>query len=212
MTTRAMAKRGCDIALSAVGIVLLTPVWILVALAIRLGDGGSILFKQERIGRGGIPFRIWKFRTMVPDAQRLGLSVTAGHDPRITQIGRWLRRYKLDELPQLANVLCGDMSLVGPRPEVPRYVALYTPTQRRVLCYVPGVTDPASLEFRNEEELLAGAENVEKFYVEYCIPRKIELNLAYADRATLLGDMAIIARTLCSLLSSANRSHWTGLS
>lgn len=206
-----MAKRGCDIALSAVGIVLLTPVWILIALAIRLGDGGSILFKQERIGRGGIPFRIWKFRTMVPDAQRLGLSVTAGHDPRITQIGRWLRRYKLDELPQLANVLCGDMSLVGPRPEVPRYVALYTPTQRRVLCYVPGVTDPASLEFRNEEELLAGAENVEKFYLEYCIPRKIELNLAYADRATLLGDMAIVARTLCSLLPSATRSHRKGL-
>lgn len=205
MIPRAAAKRVYDLGFSALGIVALAPLALLIAFAIKVDDGGRVFFRQERVGRGGLPFRMWKFRSMVPDAPKLGLFVTAGHDPRITRVGRWLRRLKLDELPQLVNVLTGEMSLVGPRPEVPRYVAIYSAADRRVLEYRPGITDPATLEFRNEEDLLAGATDVEAFYIAHCVPRKIELNLRYVAEATLWGDTVIILRTVLPPLDRALR-------
>jgi len=137
-----------------------------------------------------------KFRSMVPNADRLGLSVTKDGDPRITRVGRFMRKTKLDELPQLWNVLVGEMSFVGPRPEVPVYVERYTDYQRRVLELKPGITDPAALEFRNEEELLKAAADTEKCYLEECVPRKIDLSLAYSQRATFWTDVDVIVRTV----------------
>jgi lipopolysaccharide/colanic/teichoic acid biosynthesis glycosyltransferase len=148
------------------------------------------------VGRRGKPFRIWKFRTMVVDAAVLGPPLTVGEDPRITPIGRWLRKLKLDELPQLFNVLVGEMSLVGPRPEVPKYVALYSPEQRRVLDCRPGITDPASLAYFNENELLAGAAEPQAVYIAQIMPAKLQINAEYAARATLASDLMIILRTL----------------
>jgi lipopolysaccharide/colanic/teichoic acid biosynthesis glycosyltransferase len=146
---------------------------------------------------------MWKFRTMVVDAERRGPPLTVGADPRITPLGSWLRRHKLDELPQLVNVLRGDMTLVGPRPEVRRYVARYTPQQRRVLDLVPGMTDPASVRFRDESLLLAAAADPEVLYVHRLMPEKIRLNLDYAARATVWSDLVVILTTAASLLSSA---------
>jgi lipopolysaccharide/colanic/teichoic acid biosynthesis glycosyltransferase len=197
---QATAKRTFDVIVSATGAILLAPMIIVIALAVKAADGGPVLFKQERIGRNGVPFRIWKFRTMVTDAPRRGLAVTAAADRRVTRVGRFLRRYKLDELPQLANVLCGDMSLVGPRPEVPRYVARYDEAQRAVLTVRPGITDPASLQYRNEEHLLASAADVERFYVEEVMPLKLALNLGYIRDASLWLDVRIILRTILAML------------
>ena len=148
-------KRALDIAASLAGLILLSPVLAAIAAAIKLDTPGTVFYRQERVGRAGVPFRIWKFRTMVAGAASLGGALTVGDDSRITEVGRLLRRFKLDELPQLANVLAGEMSLVGPRPEVARYVALYTEAQRRVLDLVPGITDPASIAYRDEAALLA---------------------------------------------------------
>lgn len=192
----APGKRVFDIACSAIGLLLLSPLCLVIGLLVKLADGGPVFFSQTRIGQFGKPFRIWKFRSMIVDAQKMGAAVTAGHDPRITWIGRLLRKTKLDELPQLWNVLIGDMSLVGPRPEVPQYVERYTPEQRRILTLKPGITDLASLLFRNEEELLRGAGDLEEFYVRYCMPRKMQLNLQYAQHASVLEDIWIIFQTL----------------
>lgn len=192
-------KRAFDVAASAAGLVLLSPLFLLVAAAVKLGSAGPVFFRQERVGQGGVPFRIWKFRTMVADAERRGGALTVGEDPRINAVGRFLRRTKLDELPQLLNVLAGEMSLVGPRPEVPRYVAGYTDAQRRVLDLVPGVTDPASLEYRDEARLLAGHADPERAYVEEIAPHKIRLNLEYAARATRWSDLVIIVKTVAHL-------------
>lgn len=194
-----MSKRFFDVLVALAGVVMLAPVFVIVALLIRMTDEGDIFFLQERVGRGGHPFRIFKFRTMRMETEKMGASVTKAGDSRITPIGRWLRKWKLDELPQLFNVLGGDMSFVGPRPEVPRYVALYTPDQRRVLELRPGITDLATLKFRHEEEMLARAADPERFYREECIPRKIALNLEYADRASLVDDLALIFRTLLAI-------------
>lgn len=193
-------KRSYDFAFSLLGLLLLGPVFLLVAVAIKLSDPGPVLFRQKRIGLRGDPFWILKFRTMVVDAEKRGLSVTRDGDPRVTKIGWLLRKSKLDELPQLINVLKGEMSLVGPRPEVSRYVAYYTPEQTRVLELKPGITDLATLAFRNEEELLKTADNVEAFYLRECLPRKINLNLEYARRANLWEDTKIIIRTVCPWL------------
>ncbi len=275
-------KRPFDCVCSGVGLLLLLPVGLVAGLLIKLCDGGPIFYSQIRIGQFGVPFRIWKFRTMVVNAERLGPGITKDGDPRIIRIGRFLRKTKLDELPQLWNVLRGEMSLVGPRPEVPGYVAKYTPEQRKVLALQPGITDLATLEFRNEEEMLRaesrkqkaesrnaeggagdgkaemlrgemlksemlkgeqGAENgrrktedggrktedgglktedgrgktedgggysseVEKFYVEYCLPQKIHLNLAYASRASVWEDTKLILRTVWAL--GARRSAQDG--
>ena len=199
-----MTKRLYDIFFAAVGLLLLSPLFLLLAAAVKGSDGGPVLFRQRRVGLRGRPFLIVKFRTMVPNAERLGAGITKDGDPRVTAVGRFLRRSKLDELPQLWNVLVGDMSLVGPRPEVPRYVEKYTEDQRRVLNLKPGVTDLATLVYRDEEKCLAGAEDVEKHYLEQVMPRKIELNLTYASRANVWEDTKIILRTFLAM------AHWPG--
>ena len=191
-----MRKRLFDIFASAAGLLVLSPLFVLLAVLVKWGDGGPVFFRQQRVGQKGKLFWILKFRSMVLNAEKLGLSVTRDGDPRVTLVGRWLRKTKLDELPQLWNVLRGDMSLVGPRPEVPQYVNAYTEGQKRVLELKPGITDLATLEFRNEEELLRTAPDAERFYLEVCVPRKIELNLAYASNATVWRDVQIILQTL----------------
>jgi lipopolysaccharide/colanic/teichoic acid biosynthesis glycosyltransferase len=196
LTGRVVAKRAYDVFFAGVGLVVLGPLFLVVAVMVKWGDGGPVFYRQERVGLGGARFRIWKFRTMVVDADRRGIAVTRDGDPRITRIGRVLRKTKLDELPQLWNVFLGEMSLVGPRPEVPRYVERYTEAQRAILQLKPGITDLATLRFRNEEELLRTAEDTETFYLEYCVPRKIELNLEYAAQAGLWQDTLIILKTL----------------
>jgi lipopolysaccharide/colanic/teichoic acid biosynthesis glycosyltransferase len=184
-------KRAFDLAGVAVGACLLWPVFAAVALLIVLEDGPPVFFRQERVGRGGRPFRIWKFRTMAGD--------------RVTHVGAWLRRAKLDELPQLLNVLRGEMSLVGPRPELARYVALYDEAQRRVLDALPGITDPASLRFVAEGELLAEAEDPEAAYVATVLPEKLRLSLDYASRATVRSDLGVVLRTLAAVAARAAR-------
>lgn len=191
-----MAKRLFDIFWATFGLILLWPVFLAVALLCKLEDRGPVFFRQERIGWKGRPFQIWKFRTMVVDAERLGPSITVGGDPRITRIGRWLRQSKLDELPQLINVLLGEMSLVGPRPEVPFYVGMYSEEQRRVLDLRPGITDLASIKFRRESDLLATAEDPGRSYLEEIMPEKIQINLRYATQAGLLQDFKVILMTL----------------
>ncbi len=180
------AKRVFDVVCAAIGLLVLSPLGLVLALGVKLADGGPIFYRQTRIGQFGRPFRIWKFRSMVINADKLGVPLTRDQDPRITRIGRFLRKTKLDELPQLWNVLVGDMSLVGPRPEVPRYVELYTPEQREVLNSKPGITDLATMMFRDEEALLQGATDVEQFYIQHCLPKKIELNLKYVRTYLLL--------------------------
>jgi lipopolysaccharide/colanic/teichoic acid biosynthesis glycosyltransferase len=187
------------VAASAAGLVLLAPVFAVAAVAVRLDTPGPVFFRQERVGRSGARFRMWKFRTMVADAERLGGALTVGEDARITDVGRRLRRYKLDELPQLLNVLAGEMSLVGPRPEVARYVDRYTEVQRRVLDLVPGITDPASIEYRDEARILAERPDPESAYLNEIMPEKIRLNLDYAGRATMRSDLALILRTIAHL-------------
>lgn len=172
------------------------PIMVVVALLVRAHDGGPAFFRQVRIGRHGVPFRIWKFRTMVAGQERAGPGVTAGGDPRITPLGARLRRYKLDELPQLLNILVGEMSFVGPRPEVPRFVAAYSPAERQLLEHTPGLTDPASLAYRCEADLLAAAPDPERLYVERVMPEKARLSLEYAQRATFWSDFQVIADTL----------------
>ena len=203
-----MLKRAFDLFFAMIGLLFLSPVFGLLAVAVKFSDGGPVLYRQQRVGQGGSLFAILKFRSMVVNAEKLGLSVTKAGDPRITRVGRFMRKTKLDELPQLWNVLVGDMSFVGPRPEVPRYAALYTVEQNRVLTLKPGITDLATLEFRNEEELLRSAADTEKFYLEYCLPRKIELNLAYARTANVWEDTKIIIRTL---LSMGSGKEWKGM-
>ncbi len=194
--SRRWSKRFFDLFWTIPGLLLLTPLFLVVAISIKLDDGGPVFFRQERVGQGGKHFRIWKFRTMVVNAEKIGRQITVGRDPRITRVGHWLRKYKLDELPQLFNVLSGDMTLVGPRPEVPRYVALYTPEQRAVLDLLPGITDPASVRYRHESELLAQSNDPERTYIEEIMPEKIRINLAYAEHASLLRDFWVILQTL----------------
>jgi lipopolysaccharide/colanic/teichoic acid biosynthesis glycosyltransferase len=190
-------KRVFDLFFSGLGLITLWPVGLVIGLLIKLTDGGPIFYRQTRIGQFGRPFRIWKFRSMIVHADRLGGPLTQAGDPRITRVGRWLRQSKLDELPQLWNVFLGEMSFVGPRPELEMYVKHYTPAQRELLQFKPGLTDLATLLFRNEAALLRGTEDVEAFYLRYCLPRKLALNLEYVRRANLLGDLWVMAQTLC---------------
>jgi lipopolysaccharide/colanic/teichoic acid biosynthesis glycosyltransferase len=192
-----IAKRVFDVAGAFVGLVLLFPVGVLIALLIKVFAPGPVFYGQVRVGQFGRPFRIWKFRSMFVNADQMGALLTKGEDPRITRIGRILRKTKLDELPQLWNVLTGEMSFVGPRPEVQRYVEHYTQEQREMLNYKPGITDLASVIFRNEEELLRGTPNVEEFYLQYCLPRKLQLNRQHALRASVVSDFWVILQTLC---------------
>ena len=188
-----------DITAAAVGLLLLLPLLLLIALLIVLTSPGPVFHGALRIGRHGKPFRLYKFRSMVLHADRLGPRLTTAGDRRVTTVGRWLRRTKLDELPQLLNVLKGEMSLVGPRPEDPRYVALYTQEQRRVLAARPGITSPASLVYRDESALLVG-EDWERIYLERVLPRKLAIELDYLARRGLLTDLAIVARTVLALV------------
>lgn len=187
-----------DIVVSAIGLVLLWPVLVVIALLIKLTSPGPIFYLAERVGQGGRVFKLYKFRSMVVDAHKLGPAVTGAQDKRITPIGRWLRRTKVDELPQMLNVLKGDMSLVGPRPEDPRYVQLYTGEQRRVLEVRPGITSAASVAYRHEEALLS-AVDWEAYYLQTVMPAKLELDLAYIRHHNLIQDVKILWQTLLAL-------------
>jgi lipopolysaccharide/colanic/teichoic acid biosynthesis glycosyltransferase len=187
--------RALDFVTALLGLVLVSPLMVVIAAAIKMNGRGPVIFSQTRVGRYGRPFRMHKFRTMVPDADKQGLPLTAGHDSRITNVGRWLRITKLDELPQLWNVVKGDMSLVGPRPEVPRYVVLYTPEQRRVLEVRPGITDPASLTYFDEASCLARMPSPETAYVSLVLPHKLALNLSYLRRRTIASDVVVVLAT-----------------
>ncbi|MFQ5695841.1 MAG: DegT/DnrJ/EryC1/StrS family aminotransferase, partial [Terriglobia bacterium] len=197
---RRTGKRLLDVSLAAAGLLALSPLLALTALLVRLSSPGPILFRQERVGRGGCLLRLLKFRTMKHDAAQAGPDITCAGDGRITPAGSWLRRRKLDELPQLWNVLKGEMSLVGPRPELPRYVAGYTPAQRRVLSVRPGLTDPASVRYHNEEGMLARQSNPEQFYRTVVLPRKLALSLQYLEAMSLANDFRLLGRTLKTVL------------
>jgi len=202
-----MLKRAFDLLGAAAALLLLSPLLLVLALVIKLDSPGPVFFRQERVGRHGRPFRIHKFRTMVADAPQRGLAITVGADPRITRSGAWLRRTRLDELPQFIDVLQGHMSLVGPRPEVPRYVQHYPPGLReRALAVRPGITDPSSLAFIDEAELLARAADPEREYIDHILPRKLQAAADYAERATLWTDLRVIARTLRVLLGLGARA------
>ena len=193
-------KRAMDIVISGGALLVLWPALALVALAIRIDDPGPVFYRQVRVGRNGKEFRIFKFRTMVVDADKKGLQITVGRDNRITRMGAFLRRTKLDELAQLINVFLGDMSFVGPRPEVPKYVNLYTPYQRQVLLVRPGITDYASIAYRNENDLLAGAEDPERMYIDVIMPDKIELNMKYLREISPLADLKLIFGTIAAVV------------
>ncbi|HKW83838.1 MAG TPA: sugar transferase [Burkholderiaceae bacterium] len=196
-----MAKRLFDLVAAAVGLALLSPLFLGIALWVRFDSPGPALYRQERVGRFGRLFRIHKFRTMSQGGSSKALQITVGADPRITRAGRVLRRLKLDELPQLWDVLVGDMSLVGPRPEVPKYVALYPEALRdKVLSVRPGITDPVSLRFVDESALLARAADPEREYVEVVMPQKLAAAAMYAEHATLASDLRVIGQTLHALL------------
>jgi lipopolysaccharide/colanic/teichoic acid biosynthesis glycosyltransferase len=189
-------KRLFDVLASALGLLLLSPVLLIAALLVKLDSRGPVFFKQERVGRNFHPFLIYKFRTMVEDAPKMGAAITAGADPRITRVGHVLRRTKIDELPQLINVLKGEMSLVGPRPEVPRYVTMFRQDYEKILKVRPGITDLASLKYRDEAAVLAAAIDPEKEYVARVLPEKIELAKEYIHDTSFLFDLKLILRTL----------------
>ena len=194
-----MLKRAFDLLVATLALILLLPLFVLVALWVRFDSPGPVFFRQVRVGRYGRPFRIHKFRTMRHGAE--GLPITVGDDPRITRSGQFLRHTRVDELPQFIDVLQGSMSLVGPRPEVPRYVEHYPPGLReRALAVRPGITDPASLEFIDEAERLAAAADPEREYIERILPAKLQRAADYADRASLGTDVAVLWRTLRVLL------------
>jgi lipopolysaccharide/colanic/teichoic acid biosynthesis glycosyltransferase len=191
-----MAKRAFDLLLSAVLLLLLAPLLIGLALWVRLDSPGPVFFRQERVGRHGRLFRIHKLRTMVNDATSRGPALTVGADPRITRAGAFLRGHRLDELPQLIDVLQGHMSLVGPRPELPRYVAHYPPGLRdRALAVRPGITDPSSLDWLDEASVLAAAADPEREYIDHILPAKLLAAASYAERATLASDLGVLWRT-----------------
>lgn len=194
-----IAKRLFDFIVSLIGFIILIPVFLIVSILIKLDSRGPILFKQKRVGRYGKVFNILKYRTMVIDAEKYGKQITVGNDSRITKIGAFLRKSKLDELPQLINVIKGDMSLVGPRPEVPKYVALYDENQKRILNVRPGITDYASIEYRDENSILGKVENPEEYYINNIMPHKIKLNMRYIENNNIFIDIGIIFKTIFSI-------------
>ena len=193
-----MLHRIFNFTFAIIGLVLLSPVFALLAIAIKLDDGGPVFFRGRRIGRNGSEFRLLKFRSMRVGADKAGSGITKHGDERITAVGKILRRTKLDELPQLWNVVLGQMNLVGPRPEDPRYVAIYSEAQSEILRFRPGMTSPASVCYRNEEQLLNGPQS-EQYYIDRLLPRKIELDLDYCRHQSILSDIALIFRTFAAL-------------
>lgn len=202
-----MGKRLFDLAVAGSALIVLSPLLLAVAAWIKLDSPGPVFFRQVRIGRHGVPFRIHKFRTMVADAPQRGGALTVGADPRITRAGTRLRRTRLDELPQLIDVLAGTMSLVGPRPEVPQYVAHYPPELgARALSVRPGITSPAALEFIDEAALLTAAADPQREYIDVILPRKLQMGADYAAQAGLWTDLRILWRTLRALAGHRPRS------
>ncbi len=200
MSVDSVLRRVLDIVASLVGLIMLSPLFICLAALIKLDSPGPVFYRALRVGKDGKLFYLYKFRSMVVDAERSGPKITTRGDARVTRVGRFLRRSKLDELPQLINVLKGDMSLVGPRPEDPRYVALYTTEQLRVLTVRPGITSAASLAYRDEEQLLTG-ENWETVYREEVLPHKLAIDLAYLEQRTLLSDLKLILKTIAAMFA-----------
>lgn len=198
-----MTKRAFDLLASGAGLLLLAPVFFVIAVAIKLNSEGPIVYRATRVGRLGQMFKLMKFRSMVVNADAVGPGITTSGDPRITPIGRILRKSKLDELPQLINVLRGEMSIVGPRPEDPRYVALYTDEQKRVLEVRPGITSLASILYRHEEAILTG-QDWEKHYVETVMPAKLAADLEYVNNVSLSNDIRIILKTIRALFERHN--------
>jgi lipopolysaccharide/colanic/teichoic acid biosynthesis glycosyltransferase len=194
-------KRIVDFLLSLSGLVLLSPIFLVVSCLVRISSPGPILYRQRRIGRNGMPFWILKFRSMRDGADQMGGSITPANDPRVTAIGSFLRKWKLDELPQLWNVLKGDMSFVGPRPEIPAYVAGYSDEQRRVLNVRPGITDLASLRYRDEGGVLQRTHDPDRLYREEILPHKLSLNLQYLQNVSFAEDISLIVRTLKSVVA-----------
>ncbi len=193
--------RSCDVLLSITGLMVLSPFFIVVASWILFDDFGPVIFMQSRVGKDGADFKLMKFRTMRVNAERSGQLTVGVRDPRITKAGYWLRKYKLDELPQLLNVLLGSMSLVGPRPEVRRYVDRYTHAQSRVLSVRPGITDEASIAYRDENKILSEVDDPERYYIEQILPDKIRLNMRYIENQSLKSYFSIIFRTLSGIIN-----------
>lgn len=206
----ALIKRVFDIAAASTGLLLTLPLFVIAGLLIKRDSPGPVFFRQERMGKGFKPFRIYKFRTMVQDAPRRGMPLTVEKDPRITRIGSFLRKTKIDELPQLINVLKGDMSLVGPRPEMPCYVELFRKEYEEILRVRPGVTDLASLKYRNEEAFLRQFGRVEEGYVSHVLPDKIKLAKENIRRSSLRFDMMIIFLTVCALFKDRSGAREKG--
>lgn len=193
-------KRIFDVIASGVGMIILSPLFIIISILIKLDSEGNVFFKQRRVGKNKKIFEIYKFRTMVTDAEKIGRQITIGNDSRITRVGAFIRKYKLDEFPQLINVLKGEMSLVGPRPEVPRYVELYDEEQEKILLVKPGITDYASIKFRNENDILGKSIDPDREYIENVMPTKIDLNLKYISEISLLTDIKIIINTIIAII------------
>ena len=205
-----MLKRAFDIAVSSLVILIALPLWAIVAVAIRLDSPGPVFYHAARIGKGGEPFTICKFRTMTVDAPGKGPGITMQGDPRITRVGRFLRSIKIDEMPQLINVLRGEMSIVGPRPEDPRYVARYTLEQRRVLNVRPGMASSAFPKYRHEQELLAAAgDDFENTYLTVILPDRLRMDLEYIEQQSFLYDLAVLARAAVSLFTTADGGQST---
>jgi putative undecaprenyl-phosphate galactose phosphotransferase len=192
--------RFFDFILGLVGLVVLAPIFIMLAIWIKIDSKGPVFYKQVRVGQNGINFGLFKFRSMVVDADKKGLITVGGRDPRITRSGYFIRKYKLDELPQLINVLVGDMSLVGPRPEVRKYVNLYTDEQQKVLSVKPGITDYASIEYMDENEILGKSSDPEKTYIEDIMPEKIKYNMKYINNKNLFEYFKIIFLTVLKIV------------
>lgn len=194
-------KRFFDLVASGLGLLVLSPLFLILAVWIKCDSKGPVFYRQVRVGRNNRDFRLYKFRSMRVGSDKRGLITIGGHDPRVTRSGYYIRRYKLDELPQLINVFVGDMSLVGPRPEVRKYVDLYTPEQMHVLDVRPGITDLASIRYRNENELLEQVDDPEQYYVDEIMQDKLRINLEYVAHHSFATDILLIINTLCKILS-----------
>ncbi len=203
-----MLKRTFDLIVSTIVLVLLTPFFLIIAILIKKGSEGPVFYRGERVGRHGKLFRIFKFRTMVSNAEKIGGSSTSDDDPRITAVGKTLRKYKLDEIPQFINVFLGQMSLVGPRPEVKKFVDMYTAQEQVILSVRPGITDWASIWNSDEGAILAGAEDPDKAYMELIRPEKIRLQLKYVENISFMTDLRILFQTVAKLFKQGTPTTW----
>lgn len=200
-------KRLFDICASLIALILLSPLFLVLSIWILLDDGAPLFFTQTRVGKHQVPFKLYKFRSMYNDAESRGQLTVGESDPRVTKSGLFIRKYKLDEFAQLINVLKGEMSIVGPRPEVPKYVVFYTKEQLKVLSVRPGLTDTSSIYYINEDEILGKADNPEKAYIEDILPKKLALQLKYVEQQTFFGDVGLILKTIGKIFSFKSTSN-----